>query len=123
MDELSIQESPTTPYAFTLRKTKLPASKKDYESRLDKIRDLQCEITDHVYEYESGIHCHGVIQVPKNFNTIKLRVRGWRLQLDELYNYAGWLCYMTKCNALEAIAQQQDHEQDPDFKMPKCKLF
>lgn len=124
--DIQINESAVTSFAFTLRKTKLPATQKDYVSKLSKIKDLGCIITDHVYEYEAGIHCHGVIQIPKDFNLIKLRTRGWRIQLDELYDYAGWLCYMTKQNILETISPPEDEQSEdtpPQIKMPKCKLF
>jgi len=106
--------SETTPFAFTLRKSKFPRCKSDYVDRMAKIEELGCSITDHVYESTAGLHLHGIIQVPKDFNHKKLRVRGWRIQLDEIYNYAGWLSYITKeCNliqhhVLDAIDQQEN---------------
>lgn len=127
--ELEIQESETVPFAFTLRKTKQPVSKADYEAKLGKINALGCNVTDHVYESEAGLHCHGVIQIPKDFNKIKLRTRGWRMYLEELYDYAGWLSYMTKQNILETNTpdvwwyKSSDSPRDPDFKMPKKRLF
>lgn len=140
--QLEVQDSETTPYAFTLRKTKQPVQIEDYVIKLDKIRQLGCEITDHVFEHEAGLHCHGVIQIPKDFKKIQLRTRGWRLQLDELYDYAGWLAYITKSNMLEELDKSwlkqveqeiiDKHHNDqvevdlslpPGFRIPKKKLF
>jgi len=95
-------------------------------NRLAKIEELGCSITDHVYESTAGLHVHGIIQIPKtckNYVHRRLRVRGWRIQLDEIYNYAGWLAYITKeCNLvqhqmLDALVHQEN------VVIPLKKLF
>lgn len=131
IQDFQLNSSLTTPYAFTLRRTttKVDLTREIYEAKLSKIRDMGINITDHVYETTAGLHCHGVMQVPKKFYMKRLRTRGWRIQLDEIYDYAGWLAYITKEHMLVSIVPNKvsdpvtDSPKDPDFTMPRKKLF
>lgn len=125
---MDIVYAPTTPFAFTLRRVKMPVILQDYTDRLEKIKELGIKITDLAYEMTGGIHCHGVMQIPKTCNGLikrKLRVRGWRIQLDELYDYAGWLSYITKENALQRlnISDVNDDNEDCSDTEPECKVL
>lgn len=121
--DYNITLAQTTPFAFTLRKTKLPVVKEDYLNKLAKIEKLGCEITDHVYESTAGLHVHGIIQIPKSFDPKRLRVRGWRIQLDELYDYAGWLSYITKEAVLNEHKILDALEHEEDIVIPLKRLF
>lgn len=126
-NEPEICSSSTTPFSFTLRKTAHAdkSVRKDYELKLQKYKDIGITISDHAYESNhtnNGIHCHGVMQIPKKFDMKRFRSRGWHIKLDEIYDYAGWLCYITKESTLESI-KVDDSPQDPSFKMPLKRLF
>lgn len=131
MTDFEINQSNITSFAFTLRKTKLPVSKDDYVDRLHKIEKLGLSISDYVYEDEGGLHVHGVIEIPKDFNTVRLRMRGWRIQLDELYDMVGWITYMTKTNCLELKDNPEEEISEDEryyvkeaiIDIPKYKLF
>lgn len=119
--------STTTPFSFTLRKVTNAAksTKEDYKTKLQKFKDMGIAISDTVYErneVNNGIHCHGVMQIPKKFNMKRFRTRGWNFKADEIYDYAGWLSYMTKQNVLESVFSE-DEPVSPCFKMPTAKLF
>jgi len=104
-----IEHSDNQSWAFTLRKTKLKIGpvQADYEDHMENLcSKLECVITDKCFEYQGGIHMHGIIQIPKGSNMKQFRVRGWRMHLVELYDKAGWQRYMAK----EAILK--DHEVD-----------
>lgn len=143
---LYLVTSPTIPYSFTLRKVTNAAqsTKSNYVGKLQKFKDMGVQVTDLVYEnnvVNSGVHCHGTMQVPKKFNMKKFRTRGWHIKLDEIYDYAGWLSYMTKQNILEqnySVSQASEalpvpqgftdsdldqEDTEPQIKLPKCKLF
>lgn len=123
--EAEIIISVTTPYSFTLRKTTDPneSSMDDYKTKLAKFSNMGISITDHVYEnniVNNGIHCHGVMQIPKKFNMNRFRTRGWHIKLDEIYDRPGWDAYMAKQQILE---QNETDTPTDDFKMPTKSLF
>lgn len=144
-DMCELTTSTTTPFAFTLRKvTKAENStKSDYALKLQKFKDMGVQITDLSYEKNktnSGLHCHGTMQIPKKFNMKKFRTRGWHIKLDEIYDYWGWCQYMTKEGSLETPSlnpivdpdtagaksdSDTDERIEDEFKLkvPKCKLF
>lgn len=128
-----INISTTTPFSFTLRKCSnaYKSDRSDYKAKLDKFTAMGIQVTDYVYEknhIDNGLHCHGIMQVPKKFNMKKFRTRGWHIRLDEIYDNAGWLAYITKEAVLE-IPELPDNLSDvsdvlePQIKIPKIKLF
>lgn len=98
-------------YAMTLRKTKTPTDRpldcQHYEERLKQIRKLGITIDEYVYEETSGLHVHGLCLVPRYFNFKRLRMRGWNIVLEEIYDYNGWLLYMMKDQAKEVDPEQK----------------
>lgn len=118
---LVVVRSVTTPYAFTLRKVGKKADDiyGQYVAKLVQLQDLGVKITDNVFEHKGGVHMHGIMQIPKKFLMKRLRSRGWKLHLDEIYDLAGWQAYLAK----EQILKEPDTEPDPDFKMPTGRLF
>lgn len=119
---LKVTRSNTVPYAFTLRKVgKRPVDIYGvYAAKLGEFEDLGLSVTNNVFEHKGGVHVHGVMQVPKGFKLRRIRVRGWRIQLDEIYDMAGWQAYLAK---EQILREPDDTPPDPDFKMPKVKLF
>lgn len=125
---LYIAASSTTPYAFTLRKVTnaQKSNKADYITKFEKFKKMGIQITDYTFEKNhtnTGIHSHGVMQVPKSFSMKRFRTRGWHIHLDEIKDHAGWLAYITKENVLESQLLLPESPKDPDFKMPTQRLF
>lgn len=95
-------------YAFTLRKTKLddislgPAMSDpmhyaiDYKMHIQKLCSKGPELKDMEFETTSGLHCHGIFIIPEGFNMKLLRVRGWHLMIEEIYDEDGWIRYIRK---------------------------
>lgn len=98
-------------YSFTLRKTKANKSaiKEDYESYLYKYRIYGVHFNLVYFEYTSGIHCHGVMDVPTEFNMDRFRVHGWNIKYDLIYNYTNWVNYITKDIIKNEILEQQKY--------------
>lgn len=117
---LTVIKSDTHPYAFTLRKT----SKKDgrvtkdmYHKRMGDIQKLGIEVPDYVFEYEAGLHSHGVMNIPVKFNLKRLRVRGWNILVNEITDLKGWKRYMSKYQSYS------DPDIDPDIEGVNPQLF
>jgi len=88
----------TINYAFTLRRTSSPADVTEniYREHIIKMLGKGLIIDSYVFERKNGLHVHGIINVPSNYNLQRLRVRGWKLHLDPIYNYTGWSKYIAK---------------------------
>lgn len=100
-------------YAFTLRRTNLKkgVTQGDYLDHFERWHNVK--LIDYAFEETAGLHMHGIIEIPVGLcvNQFKqLRIRGWKLHLEELYDELGWKCYYMK-------DQHQDFEEDDD-KMP-----
>lgn len=95
---MEITKSDRRLYGFTLRKVSNTAQTTiaTYEDRLAKIRANGIEVRSHSYEYEHGLHCHGIFVVPKSYKLERFRVRGWKMHLTEIYDELGWNIYMMK---------------------------
>lgn len=118
-DPLKITRSPTRMYGFTLRKTKLEnVSKEAYQAHMYRL-PIKC--TDVCYEMESGLHCHGIAYVPRGLDMRRLRFRGWRLHLEELYDVHQWMMYCNK-HQDEPLPDMVDSPDD-GFEMPKHRLI
>lgn len=109
--ELAVEVTKSTYqyYAMTLRKTKTPKDRpldcQHYEERIKELETLGIDVEDVVYEYTSGLHCHGLALVPENYNFKKVRKRGWNVKFDQIYDYLGWIAYMMKDQSKEGEAE------------------
>lgn len=95
-------------YAFTLRKTKLDDTSLgeaqsdamhyaiDYKMHVQKLCSKGPELKELEFETTAGLHCHGIFIIPEGFNFKLLRVRGWHLQIEEIYDELGWIRYIRK---------------------------
>lgn len=101
-------------YSFTLRKTKDNKNSKesDYEAYLTKFRIHGVHINMCYFEHTSGLHCHGIMDVPSEFNMKKFRIYGWNMKYDLIYNYTEWVNYCMK-----DIIKRELEEQRKCFKV------
>jgi hypothetical protein len=85
-------------YSFTLRKTKdnKNATQDMYYSYFAKYRIHGLHLNLCYFENTSGLHAHGVIDIPNDFNTKLFRVYGWNIKYDLIYNYTEWVRYCQK---------------------------
>lgn len=116
---MEIIESSSRQYAFTLRRTNLKkgVSQDDYQNHLKKWSDKgQCEIIDSVFEYEAGLHMHGILEIPKQINFNLFRVRGWNIKLEELYDKTGWKYYMMK-------SQKSEDDNESEIKDTRINIY
>lgn len=97
---MEVVKAPARQYAFTLRKTVLklgPINQESYFKHIEKWETAKlCRLVDSVFEYTSGIHMHGILEIPEGVNFKRFRVRGWNIVLEELYDQNGWRYYMMK---------------------------
>jgi len=107
---LAIEWSDSIPFAFTLRRTNLKngmPTQEDYQVHVENlIRSTDVKVTNYVYERTGGLHMHGIFQIPKKFNLKRFRIRGWKMHLEEIYDYDGWKRYMAK----EQIIKYHENE-------------
>lgn len=106
MPNFAIEKESFKRYGFTLRKTKLQKTKKEkfsrseltdiYHQRIKDFKDLGATLQDYEFEDTAGLHVHGIIDVPRQFNMKRLTRRGWSVLLKEVFDHQGWLAYMTK---------------------------
>lgn len=97
--ELEITRSQSKSYAFTVKKlgprelNDLP----EYWKWLAKV-EQECIVSRKYYETDSdgNLHMHGIILVRKNFYLKKLCMKGYHVKFEELYDYDGWVKYITK---------------------------
>lgn len=107
-------------YAFTLRRTNLKkgVTQGDYLDHFSRFHNVK--LIDYVFEETSGLHMHGIIEIPVGLlmqQARQLRIRGWKLHLEELYDELGWKCYYMKDQ------HHKDYEDDDDAIIPTKKLF
>jgi len=123
---LLVEWSDTIPFAFTLRKTNLKKgqpTQNDYHLHLNKMISSTNSILDRfVFEQTGGLHMHGILQVPKDRNMIKFRVRGWKMHMVEIYSRDGWIQYMQKERLLE-LHEDEFIEDVPPIKRLRRSLF
>lgn len=108
--DLEIEEIQFRSYSFTLRKTKVnksnPVTEDDYLNHIYELTERTgSRLSEFVFEKTAGLHMHGVLEVPINAYMLKFRVRGWKMLLKEIWNYAGWQQYMAK----EAIIHNSEN--------------
>lgn len=87
------------PYCYTLRKVtkNKHATEQMYLDHLDKIFEKKnMRYYENNFETTAGLHCHGIVDIPANFNFKKFRVRGWNIYLCPCNNKQQWLKYITK---------------------------
>lgn len=121
---MEIVEALSRQYAFTLRRTNLkkPVSSEDYYKHLEKWTTTgKCQIQESVFEYEGGIHMHGIMEIRKDVNFKHFRVRGWNIKLEELYDVDGWRHYMLKHQ--KAVQDLESYIEDGDTYNLKTSLF
>jgi len=125
---MNLIEAVARQYAFTLRKTSLKKqpTPEDYFQHIEKWTCAGlCEIVDNVFEYEAGIHMHGIMEIPKRVDLKRFRVRGWNIKLEEIYNLDGWRYYMLKeqkCNEDNAEYEEEKIEDQKIYNL-KYSLF
>lgn len=72
------------------------------ELYLEHIQDMECTadgnviFTDVIFEETGGLHSHGIVSIPQSYYLNRMRIRGWKLHLEELYDKKGWLKYISK---------------------------
>lgn len=99
-------------YGFTLRKTKLPAAQEDYIKHLARLSTIPgCNVESYVFEYEAGLHSHGIITIPAKTDFKRFRFRGWNIQLEELWDPQQWVIYMNK-HQHDTLSDELDAEPD-----------
>jgi len=115
--DLEVEDAQSQSWAFTLRKTTLklgPIGQDKYKQHIENLcRGTSSVLNSFVFEYTNGIHMHGILEIPKNAKMFRFRTRGWRLHLEEIYDYAGWNRYMMK----------EQHLQDEGLYNLKKSLF
>jgi len=120
---MEITSVPFNSYGFTLRKTKLEnVTETTYRNHLSR---LPCSVNGIVFEQESGLHCHGVMLVPKIINihtSVLFRFRGWHLHLVDLYDPLQWDLYLNKHQPSPTI-DMVDTPEEEVFNPPKKSLF
>jgi len=104
-------------YALTLRKTKVQKTKKEvfsdaelreiYQNRLSEFTEAGIKIMEYTYEATAGLHLHALVEIPKSYQLIKLRRRGWSIKIDEIYNKEGWLKYINKDQNMTPSEEQE----------------
>lgn len=114
---LFIGRSFMTSYAFTLRKTstkKGQPTQQDYQVHIDNLclttKSLKKEV---VFERTGGLHMHGVLEIPKTVNMYKFRVRGWKMHLEEIWDFDGWKRYMAKEQILKFYEDDLSEQEHP----------
>lgn len=121
---MEIQKSQVRSYGYTLRKVKDPGAvtRDMYAKHIERLSKLQGVSFEGVpvYELASGLHCHGVVRIPKGLDTKRLRFRGWHFKLEELYDPQGWYLYLNK--GQEDLLPDMIDPPD-DSPLPKGRLF
>jgi len=112
----SILKSQYQLWGFTLRKTKDPQKVTQSDYKLHLFTNINCEaakVQNHVFETKGGLHMHGIITIHRKFKKQYLRVRGWRFDLVEIYDRAGWLFYTSKQNTPTTVSTTAHLEEYP----------
>lgn len=119
--ELIIGRSSVLSYAFTLRKTstkKGQPTQEDYQVHIDTLclttKSYKKEV---VFERTGGLHMHGILEVPKRCFMNKFRIRGWKMHLEEIYDYDGWKRYMAKEQVLKNYEKELSEQEHPVHKI------
>lgn len=118
---MEILRSKVKSYGFTLRKTKLiDVDEATYRKHMDRLPwELYCDVE---FENDGGLHCHGVAYVNKGVDMKRFRFRGWRLQLEELYDPIQWTIYCNK-HQDKPTPDMVDTPKEEDFKPPKKRMI
>lgn len=121
---MEILKTAVKTYGYTIRRTKDPTNADEamYLSHIDRLNKLPGVVIEGkpVFENTKGLHCHGVIMIPKALDLKRFRFRGWHIFLEELYDPQGWYQYLTK----ESKELPLDMIDPPDDSpLPKKKLF
>lgn len=89
-------KSDRTAWAFTVKDVR--ADSTDYSPFFTRAEQFGCEIECKYKELDSKgkVHYHGIMLIPKGFFRKRLMQQGIHLKLDELYDRAGWMKYITK---------------------------
>jgi len=86
-------------YAYTLRKAKdnAKATRAEYFNHISiRLEPVGFDNRFIEFEEDNGLHCHGIALLPSDFNFKRLRVRGWSIKVEELYDPLGWVHYCRK---------------------------
>lgn len=93
-------------YAFTLRKNKDRSNntREQYHEFLNRGLYTHKKYHPEVilkFETKAGLHCHGLCSIEgvKNKHMFYKMLKpqsGWHLKVEEVYDYEGWINYITK---------------------------
>jgi len=98
-ENLTIQVANQRCYAFTLRRTNLKkgVTKEDYLGHWKRWPGVK--LHDYIFEETAGLHMHGVVVIPvlsEKYMMKQFRIRGWNMELVEIWDEFGWKCYYMK---------------------------
>lgn len=108
--ELDIVRSKHVPWAFTIKN--VHSGPDQYDQFFKRAEGFGCIIDCKYAENDSKgkLHYHGIILIPKGLFRKKLMLHGLHLKLDELYDRAGWLKYITKDANLVPLPRPEEDE-------------
>jgi len=110
-----------TSWAFTLRKTstkKGQPTQGDYDDHIIKlIANTPVSQTKWCFERKGGLHMHGILEIPRGYNMLKFRVRGWKIHLEEIYDLIGWHAYMAKEQLIKIHEEELSEQEHPVHKL------
>lgn len=110
-------------YAFTMRKTNLSKGVciADYVNHRSFLISRGCEFKQITYEYEKGLHSHGVVLLPEGYDHKYLNKRGWHLYLKEIYDPQGWMKYIKKEEALRIVQERLSAIKNPSERLEAAR--
>jgi len=85
----------TTLYAFTIKDNTQP-EEDQVKTIFTHWRKKGVIIKQSYQETVSGIHYHGIIEVPNHVYRRNLTLKGWHMKLKPIYNLTDWEEYITK---------------------------
>lgn len=112
----TINTSDSIPFAYTVKKLNSALDfpkESDYEPFFSKLAKFNIPVEYKVAEQDSKnhLHYHGIMYLKKGFFRKRLVVKGIHLKLDEVYDRAGWLKYISKDFA---VTSPQNFEEDDE---------
>jgi len=112
-------------YAFTLRKSLMPAFISFYEKQLARWHTLfPLAQIDYRYESTSGLHLHGMIKTPKKIYITNSGIhpgKGWSLDFSLVLNIQTWINYMNKQSSSETTLINTEHALEYEYYLDSKK--
>lgn len=121
---MEVKKTVLKSYGYTVRRTKDPANVDEamYMTHIERLGRLPGVVVEGrpIFERKAGLHCHGVIVIPKALDLKRFRFRGWHIHLEEIYDPQGWYQYLTKEQEELPIDLIDPPDDSP---LPKRRLF